>query len=246
LAISIPLRAERAGRLSRRYRILLGVGLTAGLLVGAVVLSRSWMFHVRGIEVSGATHVHRGRILEVAEISKRTNALWLDEGEAERRLEAQPWIADAEVDVSFPLGVGITITERTPVAVASDGIARVLIAADGTVLGRGSGRRDLPVIQLTPAASVGRPVPGPVGAARALGAMSPRLRDRVSRVSVLIDGTLEIRIGRGPKIRFGTPDHASHKARVIARILAWSQARGTRIRVLSVVSPSAPAAVLVR
>jgi cell division protein FtsQ len=246
LAISIPLRAERVRRLSRRQRIVIGAGLAAALLAGAVVLSRSWVFHVRKIEVSGATHVHRGRILEVAEISKQTNALWLDKGAVERRLEAQRWIADAEVGVSFPLRVAIAITERTPVGVASDGIVRVLVAADGTVLGRAGGQRQLSVIQLTPAASVEGPVPGPVGAARALGAMSPSLRERVSRVSVLVDGTLEMRIEQGPKIRFGTPDHASRKARVIARILAWSQARGTEVRVLSVVSPSAPAAVLVR
>jgi hypothetical protein len=48
----------------------------------------------------------------------------------------------------------------------------------------------------------------------------------------------------GPLVRFGTPASAAPKARAIAQALAWADASGERILSLSVVSPSAPAALL--
>ena len=76
------------------------------------------------------------QIVRIAGVSNATNALWLDEGEAERRLEAEPWIADADVRVTFPLTVEIAVHERSPVAVAR-GAVTSLMAGDGTALGSG-------------------------------------------------------------------------------------------------------------
>ena len=72
-------------------------------LIGGVAASRSSAFDVRRIEVSGTDHLHRPQVVRIAGVTNATNALWLDEGEAERRLEAEPWIADADVRVTFPL-----------------------------------------------------------------------------------------------------------------------------------------------
>ncbi len=60
----------------------------------------------------------RPQIVRIAGVSNATNALWLDEGVVERRLEAEPWIADADVRVTLPLTVEIAVHERSPVAVA--------------------------------------------------------------------------------------------------------------------------------
>lgn len=213
------------------------------LLVGGLTASRSSAFDVRRLEVSGANHLHRARVLAIAGISRSTNVVWLDEGAAERRLDAEAWIADADVRATFPLTIEISITERSPVAVARGDVV-ALMAADGTALGSGRAPRGLPVIDLGSMGPVEGVRPSPVGAARALGAMTPALRAQVARVRVLLDGTLEIRLREGPTVRFGTPEDARRKARAIERMLSWARGEGASIRTLSVVSPSAPAASL--
>ena len=194
--------------------------------------------------MSGADHLHRPQIVRIAGISNTSNALWLDEGVAERRLEAEPWIADADVRVTLPLTVEIAVRERSPIAVAR-GAVTSLMAADGTGLGSGRIPRGLPVIELGGRGTVEGIRPGPVGAARVLGTMAPALRARVARVRVLLDGTLELRLRGGPIVRFGTPEDAERKAVTIGRMLAWAGSEGTPLRTLSVVSAFAPAATFV-
>jgi cell division protein FtsQ len=222
---------------------LIAVGSVA-LVIGGVTASRSSAFDVRGIEVSGNDHLHRPQVVRIAGITDATNALWLDEGQAERRLEAEPWIADADVRVTFPLNVEIAVRERTPVALAQ-GAVTSLMAADGTALGSGNVPRGLPVIELGGAGRAEGVRPSPVGAARVLGAMTPALRVQVARVRVLLDGTLELRLRDGPTISFGTPGDARRKAVTIRRMLVWARTQGTPLRTLSVVAPLAPAATFI-
>jgi cell division protein FtsQ len=219
---------------------LIAVGSVA-FVIGGVTASRSSAFDVRGIEVSGIDHLHRPQVVRIAGITDATNALWLDEGEAERRLEAERWIADADVRVTFPLNVEIAVRERTPVALAQ-GAVTSLMAADGTALGSGNVPRGLPVIELGGAGPAEGVRPSPVGAARVLGAMTPALRVQVARVRVLLDGTLELRLRDGPTISFGTPDDAPRKAVTIRRMLVWARTQGTPLQTLSVVAALAPAA----
>jgi cell division protein FtsQ len=202
------------------------------------------LFAAREIQVRGGPNVPRARIVEVAAISSGTNVLWLDEVAAERRLEAEPWIARADVVAEFPSTVRIDVTERTAVAVASDGVGSSLLAGDGTSLGVVDPHPSMPVIRFAASGSIDGPVPGPVGAARALGAMSPALRNRVGRVLVQLDGTLEIRLEEGTAVRYGTASDLEAKARAISRMLAWADAQGERILRLTVITPRAPAAVL--
>ncbi len=225
--------------------------IVASIVVAGVSVSRSAWFHVRRLEVSGARHLSRAEVLEIAGISRSSNALWLDEGRAERRLVTNAWVADAEVQVVLPVTVRIAVVERTPVAVASDGLREVLLSGDGSSLGLGvtagprSGTpRGLPLIELLAARSVEGAAPTPVGAAVALGAMSPELRDRVKTVSVQLDGTLVLSMRDGPRVWFGSPTQVVAKARAIERLLVWGEAAGERILRLSVVAPGSPAATL--
>ena len=244
MEISTSRPAEWFRSLGGRRRIALIALGSVALAIGGVTASRSSAFDVRGIEVSGNDHLHRPQVVRIAGITDATNALWLDESEAERRLEAEPWIADADVRVTFPLDVEIAVRERTPVALA-EGAVTSLMAADGTALGSGTVARGLPVIELGAAGRVEGVRPSPVGAARVLGAMTPTLRAQVTRVRVLLDGTLEIRLRDGPSVSFGTPDDAQRKAMTINRMLLWARTQGTPLRTLSVVAALAPAATFV-
>jgi cell division protein FtsQ len=242
ISTSRPAEWFRSFRGRRRWTVI-AAGSVA-LVIGGVAASRSSVFDVRRIEVSGVDHMHKPQIVRIAGVSNATDALWLDEGVAERRLEAEPWIEDADVRVTLPLTVEIAIHERSPVAVAR-GAVTSLMAGDGTALGSGTVPRGLPVIELGGAGSIEGIRPSPVGAARVLGAMAPALRAQVARVLVLLDGTLELRLRGGPTIRFGTPEDAERKAVTIRRMLSWAGSKGTPLRTLSVVSALAPAATFV-
>lgn len=216
-------------------------------VITGVVASRTGLLHARAITVEGEARLSRARVVSIAGLDRRTNVLWFDEGAAERRLEADPWVADAEIGVGLPWTIEIAIREREPVAVVSDRGEEVLVAADGTALGppwRSAVARRLPRIDLGAVRTVEGATRDPAGAAIAIGAMAPDLRARVSRVAVLLDGTLEVWLRSGPRIRYGAPTGVRPKAAAIARALAWATEEGERILTLSVVSPVAPAATL--
>ena len=226
-----------------RRAAAVAVVIVAALAAGALFLSRTSLLHARRLEVSGADHVHRADLVRIAGVSKDTNVLWFDDRAAERRLEAEPWIAKADVSASFPLTIEIAVIERTPVAVTS-GVAGSLLAGDGTALGGPVAGGRLPTIELgTVTTAEGQP-PSPVGAARVLGAMSPALRSVVTRVRVMSDGTLELRLTGATTVQFGTPDDTARKVAAIRRLLSWAEQEGSAIRTLSVVAPTAPAARL--
>jgi cell division protein FtsQ len=240
LAISISRRAERTAR-SVDVRVILLVTVAAVALgAGAFFLSRSSVFHARGVEVTGTGHLTRADVVATAGVSTATNVVWLDEGMAERRLEAEPWIADADVWVSFPWTIRIAVRERVPVAVASDGISETLVAEDGTALGPADRTRGLPRIELLAAAALEGAPASPRGAAMAVGALPVDLRADLASVTVLVDGSIEIRMRGGPLVRYGSATEPRRKAAMLGRILAWAQAEREEIALVNLVTPDRP------
>jgi cell division protein FtsQ len=241
LAISIPSAGEPVGRLDGLKLPLLVATAVAVLGTAGFLLSRSSVFHARGVVVGGAAHLSRAEIVDVAGVSRVTNVLWLDEGAAEGRLEAEPWVAAADVRVSFPWTIEIEVVERAPVAVATDGVGLVLVAGDGTVLGIADRTRGLPRIELPAAGLVEGARESPRGAAAALGAMPPALRAEVATVSVLVDGGLELRLRGGVTVRYGAASEHRRKSETLVDILTWADAEGERIALVNVVAPGLPA-----
>ncbi len=241
LVISIPPRAEplrRSGGLA--FWVLLSMAVVV-LGFGAVLLSRSQVLHARGVEVTGASHLSRAEIVAAAGVSRATNVMWLDEGAAERRLETDPWIADADVHVAFPWTIEIAIIERRPVAVADDGGLQMLVAADGTALGPPGRTRGLPRIMLPPHVTRDGGGQSPRGAALALGSMDPELRAQVASVTVFVGGSMDLRLRGGIAVHYGPPIEPARKAEVLAAILEWARAQGEGMSEVSVVAPDAPA-----
>lgn len=242
MAISISLRAEGIRRIRRWRTWLLVAAAALAVGVGGAIASRSSMFHARGIEVAGADRLSRSEVATTAGLSRSTNALWLSEDEAERRLTADPWIARADVSISLPWTISVEIVERVPVAVATDGVRGVLVAADGTFLGPASGSdRRLPEIQLPAARPDDGPRPSPRGAAEAIAALSPEVRADVVRVTILGDSTIEIRLRGGVVVRYGSATESERKAATLDDVLAWADAEGERLLSISVAAPGLPA-----
>jgi cell division protein FtsQ len=136
------LRVRRAsaarGRLSWTRLARVGLFLVlAGVLAGAI----GWSFLREGspelsidrILVVGNDRLTEGEILELIEVSESTNILTLDLDETRGKLLRSTWVKNVELKRVLPATLTLTITERTPVAVAVLS-SLYLLAEDGTIL----------------------------------------------------------------------------------------------------------------
>jgi cell division protein FtsQ len=230
-----PARVWRAAALAGAVLVLAG---------GLAALTRTGVFHVRNVEVVGAEHLSRAQVVELTGITDATDAVWLDEGEVEARLEQNAWIADASVTVTLPWTVEVNVVERLPVAVVQGDLGTMLVGDDGAVLGAVAQRAGLPLIHVPPIRlHLGSRV-GIEGAARALAALGPEIVPLVRRVEVDVDGSLEMILRDGLRIAYGRPGSFERKADAIADALRWADDAGERVRTLNVLAPGAPALTL--
>lgn len=86
------------------------------------------------VSLSGQRQVSRDEIFRAAGVTDHSSLLFLDVSEARARLEAMPWIAEAQVRKLYPDRLQITITEREPFALWQREGKVSVIAADGTLL----------------------------------------------------------------------------------------------------------------
>jgi cell division protein FtsQ len=212
------------------------------LVAAGVTLTRTSVFGARTINVRGTAHLTPSDILRIAGIESGTNVITFDAVAAERRLERDPWIADATITKDLPSTVSIDILERVAVAVVeSEGILR-LVADDGVLLEAALPRlaTGLPHIA---SAEEGAPEPTTEGiraAALAVAAMTPALRREVDVVSVLADGQLRVDLSSGAHVAYGPAVAVVEKAQALRALLAYAAGQGMTVRSADVRVPSAP------
>ena len=228
----------------RKRLAAIAVITTAVLAATAVGLTRSPLVHARTIRVHGASHLTRSDVLGEAQIAVGVNVFMLDARAAERRLEADPWVADATISKHLPSTLVVDIQERSPVAVMeSAGLLR-LVAGDGTLLDAAAQGVSLPLIASAEEA-LSEPAPAAVhGAARAVARMTPALRAQIAQVSILADGTLRVDLRSGAQVSYGPAVDLVAKGEALQALLRWASAQGTRIASADVRIPSAPTARL--
>ena len=231
-----------------RFRKVGAIVFIAVVVLGAatVTLTRSPFFAARTIEVRGTSHVPRSQVLQIAAVTPDTNVFTLDAAAAERRLERDPWIADATVTKDLPSTLVIDIHERIAVAVAeSDGVLR-LVADDGAFLETALPRAAIGMPSIVTADTEGvEPSPEAVGgAARAIAAMAPTLRRRIDGIAILADGQLRVDLTSGSSAAYGEPVELQEKAMALRALLDYAAERGAAVLSVDVRVPSAPTAVL--
>ena len=231
-----------------RLRKMAAVVFIAAVVLGAatVTLTRSPFFAARTIEVRGASHVPRSQVLHMAAVTPDTNVFTLDAGAVERRLEADPWIADATVTKDLPSTLVIVIRERIAVAVAKSEGVLWLVAGDGAFLETALPRVAVGMPSIVTADAEGRePSPDAVGgAARAIAAMAPTLRRRIDGISILADGQLRVDLSSGATAAYGDAVEIQEKAKALRALLDYAAERKATVVSVDVRVPSAPTAVL--
>lgn len=241
---TVDRRSEPRAALAAVWRpvaLLCSVLALAAALVG---VTRTGLFRVREVEVRGGGHLSQAQVLRLARIAQTTNAVWLDEGEVEARLERNVWIADASVTVTLPWTVVVEVVERSPVAVLQGDLGPTLVGDDGSLLGPATHPRGLPTIDVPPARLRLGSRAGVEGAARVLAALSEEVRVLVRRVEVDADASLELALRDGLRIAYGAPEAVERKAAAIAQVLRWAEDSRQTVRALNVIAPGAPAVTL--
>ena len=227
----------------RRWRVP-AIAFVIVVVIGSVALAatRGPLFHAETIRVRGVQHMGRDQVLSVARIDGGTNVFTLDAPAAERRLEADPWVAEATVTKHLPTTVVIDIHEHVAVAVTdSDGVPR-LVAEDGTLLDIAGTANFLPMIADADR-TVGEPPTAWIdGAARAVAAMVSDLRHQISQVVILADGQLRVDLRSGAEVTYGPAEELPAKADALRLLLRWAAEQGTTLLFADVRVPAAPTA----
>jgi cell division protein FtsQ len=106
----------------------------AGLKSARDALANQAGFRIKGVAVTGNTHMSREEVLATAGISGSSSLIFLDVEAARELLKGAPWIADATVLKLYPGELQIGIKEREAFALWQKDGRVAVIAADGTVL----------------------------------------------------------------------------------------------------------------
>jgi cell division protein FtsQ len=220
------------------------------LAATALALARSPLFRVREVRVEGVTHGSPARIVRLAGLSEHDRTLGLDLGALRARIERDPWVERAEIDIDLPSTITVRITERAPVATVNLGFGSVLVDAKGAIIAPGAGR-GLPEIVLPPSRieRVRDATPREHGVslepiAEALAALPTEVRAGVVRAELSSGAGVELILEGGVRVTYGRAREVAAKAEVLTRILAWARDAGERVRAINVMAPSAPAVVL--
>jgi cell division protein FtsQ len=125
--------------------LVMGSGLAYGVIKGdhvqaAVELfeearneaAKAAGFRIVSVAVSGNQHIDREELIRIA-IGK-ASLLFLDVAATRKRLESNPWVAEATVLKLYPGELQIDIKERAPFALWQIQGSVVVIADDGTIL----------------------------------------------------------------------------------------------------------------
>jgi cell division protein FtsQ len=128
-------------------------------------------------------------------------------------MSAIPAVADVQVQRSLPHTIRLTVTARTPLAAVQSGKGFLVMDADGIVYDRVADARKLPVVRA-------RTDEGREAARLVLLSLPQELRDDVRRVSASTTDDVSLALKGGATVRWGSPDRAELKARVLDGLVA--------------------------
>jgi cell division protein FtsQ len=208
------------------------------------LVTNSPLFNMRTLQVSGNARLTPDGVARLAGLTQETNVLWLSTGVIEERLEDTPWIRDAEVSRTLPHTIAVWVAERSPVAMVTTEGTRMLVASDGTVLGRAKRSTQLPRVDVAG-------IPTRAGTRVALtppvllvaSTLPPQLVDRVSSVEVDDEGLVFLRLEDGAVAIYADADRAREKSAALLAVLEWAQREGVVLERIDVRAPTAPAVV---
>ncbi len=215
-------------------------GVLVVIAVGATVWAvNSPLLSIRSVTVTGAERTDPAAIANSLEAGPGTPTMSVNAGAVEAALLEDPWIAEADVTVSWPGTVEIHVVERVPVvAITIDGDA-FQAAVDGVLVEHSTGGAVPPLIvtDVSIAARVGDQFSDAptLGAIEFVAALPTALR-RSTEVSI-IGGVVGAEVD-GVIILLGRPTDMAAKAAAVEALIAAGIERGSRIDVTAPLRPA--------
>ncbi len=225
-----------------RLRWLIWVVILVGAIAAAVWFVQSPVLAIRSIVVTGAERTDPSAVAAGVGAAPGTPTISVRGGEIEAALLTSPWIAQADVTVSWPGTIEIDVRERVPVTSITTERGVFALAIDGVLLEAVEGEPLGPMIvsdlvgRLTVGDRVGHV--GTLGAAEFAAGLSPSL-SRSTTVSVTADSLSAIVAGY--PVVLGRPMDMAFKAAAVEALIASGLDEGSRI---DVTAPMRPAVAL--
>jgi cell division protein FtsQ len=238
-------RRRKAIERSRKKRLF--GGILAVVLAVVIAWAAFWspLVQVRTVRVYGSRHVTGADIRRVARIGSGTNLLLLSTSKVVERVEALPWVRRARVQRSLPGTVRVRIVERRPVLSLTQGSSRWFIDRAGYVIGPAEGSHRLPTLAGVhdPGLKPGMRLTGAagVGALKAWRSLPPKLESRLAAVLAPTPDAITLSLKDGTTIRYGSPQSAQNKNRVLLALLHKSFVEGRGASYIDVRVPTSPA-----
>lgn len=222
-----------------RLRWLVWVVLIVAAVGGIVWLINSPLLSIRSVTVTGADRTDPAAIADSLDAGPGAPTMSVSAGALEAALLEDPWIAQADVIVSWPGSVEIHIVERTPVvAVTIDGAA-FQAAADGVLVDESSTGAIPPLIttDLSSAVRVGDQISdgSTLGAIEFIAALPPALRR--STEATVVGGVVGAEVD-SLIIVLGRPTDMAAKAAAVEALIATGIESGSRIDVTAPLRPA--------
>jgi len=222
----------------RRMRWLVALALAVVVLAGAYALLRSPWLAVRAIDVRGVDSSAAAEILAAHGVVEGVATVSVRPETIEAALMADPWVVGADVVVTWPGSVDVTVVERRPAAWVESGDRWVLVGEDGVVVDEGNPPEGAPVMR----AVVGELVPGDsitdpeaVAAVSFLGLLPPELV--VGAVARATPGGIEADVGGHLVVLGNRSDMPAKVATLVAMLEEGELVEGD---VINLVSPTRP------
>lgn len=237
-----PREAAPTSRRTLRFRrfVALTVLLTA-LYGGVTILSRQSFLRVQQVVVVGNVHETAGQIIAMSHLDEHPPMLTLNARAINAAVSQLRWVESVTVSRQWPHRVTLTITERRPIAVATDfnGVVH-LVDGQGRALDPAPVGVDLPHL-----AAVGPDGPWPFDRwARPAATVARRLpnafRAQVASVSVDAKGRVTLHFTTPVTFYLGSTENLRAKFVAVASVIA-----GQVLRPHSYVDVSVPSAVTV-
>ncbi len=225
-AIRLP-RPSLAGLRELRFRRVLVIVAVA--LAGLFAFYFGWfrdssLVSVKHVTVNGVTTPDGEQVVAaLTDAAKGMSTLHVDQARLEGAVSEFPTVAGVSVDPSFPSGMTITVAERPPALIASDGKSETPVAADGTILtGVQLPKRevaDLPVLKVNQVRT-SHLEGSPLSKALVIGAAPEPLRPLIDGEKIEPDTGVVVTMKGGFRIEFGSSDLAVRKWAAAAAVLA--------------------------
>lgn len=231
-------RAVRAERRRRRMRAGLGAVLVASVVGGGWGLTKTPVFALDRIEVTGVNGAERAAVLAAAGVRVGQPAIGIDLEQVAARVEALPAVASARVTKAGSLALRIQVKPRVAALIVRAGEQDVLLDREGRQVQRAPKRR-LPVLE-------GRSLEEAMSASPTVLTLwrraDPEVRRSIDAFRITREGVVAT-MGE-TSVVFGDATRAAPKMRALRLVLRRLEADELRARRVDLRAPGRPAIVL--